>query len=120
MCGERFTLWSRRARLSERLPRLCLGHISATSQLYLGCISATSQLYLGYISRLGEGLLEAAREQRVGVLDGRLREGSEKVPSEVLLARACVLAWETWRTGVLDTFFSTTLSLPLLPDSGRI
>ena len=27
-----------------------------------------------------------------------------------LMARACVLAWETWRIGVLDTFFSTTLS----------
>ena len=26
------------------------------------------------------------------------------------MARARVLAWETWRIGVLDTFFSTTLS----------
>ena len=28
-----------------------------------------------------------------------------------LMARARVLVWETWRTGVLDTFFSTTLSV---------
>jgi hypothetical protein len=28
-----------------------------------------------------------------------------------LMARTRVLVWETWRTGVLDTFFSTTLSI---------
>ena len=80
MWREVYAVVARRARLSESLSRPYLGHVSAISRL----------LYLGYISRLGEGLLEAAREQRVGVLDGRLREGSEKVPSEVLLARACV------------------------------